>query len=89
MSEFGKKPDIMILNINEKFESFEIVGKSAKEQLEMLKTEVESVSRKIQIIMTLPRVFRDAITMEEKFSGQYVFTISEENAIKFGLVTKE
>lgn len=78
--EFGKQPDILV---TEDFKVYEIVGEEAKKQLELLKNEVENVSRKIQIILRLPRIFRDAITLEEKFQGQYVFTISEEDAIKF------
>lgn len=64
MSEFGKKPDILV---TEDFKVYEIIGEEAKQQLELLKNEVENISRKIQIILRLPRIFRDAITLEEKF----------------------
>jgi len=87
MWEFGsKRPDIVV---TDDFKVYEIIGEEAKKHLDLLKNEVESVSRKIQIILRLPRIFRDAITMEEKFQWQYVFTISETDAVKFGLVNAE
>lgn len=62
------------------------LGVYVKKDLELLKNEVEAKTEKIEIRCVLPRQFRDAVTLETKFSATCVFTIPEEIARKYSLI---
>lgn len=55
-----------------------------KNEIEALKENVEK--RKIEIKVLLPRIFRDAVTMEQVHNGMVVFTVPESVARQFSLV---
>lgn len=55
-----------------------------RDNIEELKETVEK--RKIEIKVLLPRIFRDAVTMEQVYKGMVVFTVPESVARQFSLM---
>jgi len=55
-----------------------------RNEIEDLKETVEKT--KIEIKVLLPRIFRDAVTMEQVYNGMVVFTVPESVAREFSLM---
>lgn len=79
------KPLILVeKDENGNFREITEIRIETRNEIEDLKETVEKT--KIEIKVLLPRIFREAVTMEQVYNGMVVFTVPESVARQFSLV---